>query len=61
MHKTWLLLIACILCSTTLLGACAGGSRGTGVRYNRSAEPSTIDDDQDEDRKNSEKDGPWRW
>ncbi len=47
-----LLLIASLLMfETAVLSGCAGGSRGTGVLFNRGSGPLDDDDDDDDDDK----------
>jgi len=56
MSKFKLALIACALILAICATACAGGSRGTGVRFNRSidqSDPSDEDDDDEQEQKNS--------
>lgn len=49
------LVFACI--AITLLAACAGGSRGTGVRFNRGLDQTDLNDDPDDD--DEKKNVPW--
>ena len=52
MARTFLLLIliiSTVAAQMATLSGCAGGSRGTGVRFNRGAESTSLDDDDDDD------------
>jgi hypothetical protein len=60
MYKIKLALIACALILTMCVTACAGGSRGTGVRFNRSIDQSDLNDEDDDEEEQEQKNSPWR-
>lgn len=47
-----LLFVLSLICvGVTSLSGCAGGSRGTGIRFNSGTKSSPLDDDDDDDDK----------
>ncbi len=50
-------LLIVVLIATIFFSACAGGSRGTGVRFNRGLDHTDLNDDQDDD--DEKKNAPW--
>lgn len=60
MPRKTMLIIFLLLLLCSILSACAGGSRGTGVRYNRSTEQIDFDDEED-DEEFEERTNRWHW
>lgn len=58
MLRIKLMHLVCTCIVITLLASCAGGSRGTGVRFNRGLDQTDLNDDPDDDD-DEKKNVPW--